>query len=64
MAGVIEPLERPVVLRIHDTGGETGHSKLRKVAYRDVNLILLCFNIALPENLYTIRDEVGSYSTS
>ena len=64
MAGVIQPLVRPVVLHIHDTGGEISHSKLRDVAYKDVNLILLCFNIAFPGNLYTVHDEVGSYSTS
>jgi hypothetical protein len=63
MADVIQPPERLVVLRIHDTGGEIDHSKLINVAFRDVNLILLCFNIAFPGNLHTVCDTVGSYST-
>ena len=60
MAGILQPLERLVALRIHDTGGEVDYSRLRTIAYMNVNLILLCFNIAIPQNLDNLHEKASS----
>jgi GTPase SAR1 family protein len=61
MASFLQPRERLVALRIHDTSGEEEHPRLRAIAYKNVDLILLCFNIALPQNLDNIHDKAGPY---
>jgi GTPase SAR1 family protein len=60
-ASFVQPPQRLVNLQIYDTGGDEKYDRRRQAIYLSTrtNVILLCFNIGVPDNLVNIRDKVS-----